>query len=146
VPRKGNIRNHLDVQAVFRSNTWEPTVRPTGHLSIPAPAAPQVSAPSSVDLDVAADQAITAGGGDARRAVKRLIAAQKHSSDGLEVRQPVVPQVTAGSSMATNSTKHLMSGELCRFGGVMTLMHESPIRHSGKTRMSSPILSNDSMT
>jgi hypothetical protein len=63
-------------------------------------------------------------------------AQKQHSSGGLEGCQPVVPQVTAGSSMATNSTKHLISGELCRFGGVMTLMHEPPIRHSGKTGMS----------
>ena len=40
-----------------------------------APAAPQASAPSSVDQDAAAGQAISACGGDARKTLKGLIAA-----------------------------------------------------------------------
>jgi hypothetical protein len=41
----------------------------------PVTAAPEASASPPVDLDVAADQAIAACGGDAREAVKALIAA-----------------------------------------------------------------------
>jgi hypothetical protein len=40
-----------------------------------AAAAPQASAPSSVDLDAAADQAISTGGGDARKTIKEPISA-----------------------------------------------------------------------
>ncbi|MEY9753825.1 hypothetical protein [Bradyrhizobium yuanmingense] len=39
------------------------------------PAAPELAAPTTVDLDAAADQAIAACGGDAREAVKALIVA-----------------------------------------------------------------------
>jgi len=41
-----------------------------------APAAPEASAPSSVELDAVADQAISACSGDARTTVKGLIAAK----------------------------------------------------------------------
>jgi hypothetical protein len=59
----------IDVKVVFHPSTWEPTV-----LALPAIgpsdtlAASQASAPSSVDLDAAADQAISTCGGDARKA------------------------------------------------------------------------------
>jgi hypothetical protein len=41
-----------------------------------APAVPEASAPSSVELDAVADQAISAYSGDARTTVKGLIAAK----------------------------------------------------------------------
>jgi hypothetical protein len=52
------------------------SIRGVLHRGSPrAAAAPQASAPSSVDLDAAADQAISTGGGDARKTMKGLIAA-----------------------------------------------------------------------
>ncbi len=58
IPARRNLRS------------WLPAVSPSR-----APAAPQASAPSSVDLDAAADQGTPAGGGDARKTVEGLIAA-----------------------------------------------------------------------
>ena len=59
----------VDVQTVFPSNTREPTVLATSNWPIPFARCPQTSAPSSRDLDVAAD------GDGARKTMKRLIAA-----------------------------------------------------------------------
>jgi hypothetical protein len=53
----------IDVKAVFHSSTWEPTVLATSHRPIPcARCAPSLCA-------------ISACGGDARRTLKGLIAA-----------------------------------------------------------------------
>ncbi len=62
IPARRNLRS------------WLPAVSPSR-----APAAPQASAPSSVDLDAAAGQAISACGGDARKTLKGLIAANSGS-------------------------------------------------------------------
>jgi hypothetical protein len=65
----------IDVKAVFHSSTWDPTVLATSHWPVPcARCAPSLRA-ISVDLDAAADQAISACGGDARKTLKGLIAA-----------------------------------------------------------------------
>ena len=48
------------------------------------PAAPETSASEPVDLEVAADQAISACGGDAREAVKALIVANDFLEAQLE--------------------------------------------------------------
>ena len=58
IPARGNPRS------------WLPAVGPSR-----APAAPQASAQSSVDLDAAGGQAISACGGDARKTLKGLITA-----------------------------------------------------------------------
>jgi hypothetical protein len=58
IPARGNLRS------------WLPAIGPSR-----APAAPQASAQSSVDLDAAAGQAISACSGDARKTLKGLIAA-----------------------------------------------------------------------
>lgn len=65
----------IDVQAVFRSRTWEPTVPATSNWPIPCARSAPSSAPSSVDLDAAADRAISSGSGDARKTMNGLIAA-----------------------------------------------------------------------
>ncbi|MBB4382968.1 hypothetical protein [Bradyrhizobium sp. SBR1B] len=48
------------------------------------PAAPQPAAPAEGDLELAADQAIEACGGDAREAVKALIVANNFLESQLE--------------------------------------------------------------
>jgi hypothetical protein len=58
IPARGNLRS------------WLPAIGPSR-----APAAPQASAQSSVDLDAAGGQAISACGGDARKTLKGLITA-----------------------------------------------------------------------
>jgi hypothetical protein len=58
IPARGNPRS------------WLPAVGPSR-----APAAPQASAQSSVDLDAEGGQAISACGGDARKTLKGLITA-----------------------------------------------------------------------
>jgi hypothetical protein len=65
--RRGSQSIPIDVKAVFHSSTWEPTILATSHWPIPCALA---SAPSSVDLDAAAGQAISACGGDARKTLK----------------------------------------------------------------------------
>ena len=85
----------IDLKAAFHSSTWEPTVLATSHWPIPGARCAQASAPSSVDLDAATSQALSAGGGDARKALNGLIAAYDflrvlngHSRGGLpQVRQ-----------------------------------------------------------
>jgi hypothetical protein len=54
----------IDVQAVFHSRTWEPTVLATSTWRIPCAAAPQESARSSVNLDAAVGRTISACSAD----------------------------------------------------------------------------------
>jgi len=58
----------LFISARGNLRSWLPAIGPSH-----APAATQASAPCSVDLDAAADQAIVAGRGDARKATSYFL-------------------------------------------------------------------------
>jgi hypothetical protein len=63
----------IDAKAVFHFGTWEPTVLATSHWPIPSVrCAPTLC---FVDLDAAAERAISACGGDTRKTAKGLIVA-----------------------------------------------------------------------
>jgi len=59
----------------FHLGTWEPTVLATSHRPIPSVRCAPTLCVISVDMDAAAERAISACGGDARKTTKGLIVA-----------------------------------------------------------------------
>ena len=65
----------IDVQAVFHFGTCQPTVLATSYWPIPSVRCAPTLCVNFVDLDAAAERAISACGGDARKTAKGLIVA-----------------------------------------------------------------------
>ena len=126
--RRGSQSIPIDVKAVFHSSTWEPTVLATSHWPVPcARCAPSLRA-ISVDLDAAADQAISACGGDARKTVNRLIAA----NDFLGLRAVLSKDYSRGQLPRVRELKDALRGRTCCF--LLFVLPNWPIADSGVRR------------